>query len=66
MVERGLERGELRPGPQLALIGDLLVGPLFWRLLMTGDPLDEAFAEGLVDGVLGGLGMGAPAASAAP
>lgn len=58
VVERGVERGDLRPGPQLALIADLLVGPLFWRLLMTGEPLDEAFATDLVDAVLGGLGNG--------
>ena len=56
IVERGLARGDLRPGPQLALIGELLIGPLFWRLLMTGDPLDAHFAEQLVDSVLGGLG----------
>jgi len=57
VVERGLARGDLRAGPQLALIGELLIGPLFWRLLMTGDPLDEDFAETLVDGVLLGLAV---------
>lgn len=64
VVERGLARGQLRPGPHLSLIGELLVGPLFWRLLMTGDPLDDAFAEQLVDTVLAGLGAdGSGAAS---
>ena len=58
VAERGVARGDLRPGPQLALLGELLAGPLFWRLLMTGDPLDGDFAEGLVDAVLGGLAAG--------
>lgn len=44
VVERGPARGDLRPGPHLAPVGELHVGPLFWRLLMTGDPLDEPFA----------------------
>ena len=69
VVDRGLARGDLRPGPHLALVGELLVGPLFWRLLMTGDPLDEAFASALVDSVLEGLGStpgaGAPTPPAA-
>ena len=56
VVERGVARGDLPDSPRLALIGELLVGPLFWRLLMTGDPLDEQFAADLVDAVLGGLG----------
>ena len=55
VAERGVERGDLRPGPRLALLGELLAGPLFWRLLMTGDPLDGHFAEELVDAVLHGL-----------
>lgn len=56
VVQRGIARGDLPDSPRLALIGELLVGPLFWRLLMTGDPLDEQFAADLVDAVLGGLG----------
>lgn len=60
VVERGVARGDLRRGPQLGLVGELLVGPLFWRLLMTGDPLDERFAEDLVDAVLAGLGVPSP------
>ena len=65
VVERGLVRGDLRPGPHLALVGELLVGPLFWRLLMTGDPLDERFADTLVESVLAGLGADHPRAGSA-
>lgn len=61
VVERGVERGDLRDGPQLALVSELIVGPLFWRLLMTGDALDDAFAAELVDAVLAGLGTRDPA-----
>lgn len=59
-MERALARGDLDPDAPLDLIGDLLVGPLFWRLLMTGEPLDDAFAQRLVEGVLRGLGPPAP------
>ena len=55
VVERGLARGDLRPDAPLDLIGELLVGPLFWRLLLTGEPLEDPFADRLVDGVLDGL-----------
>lgn len=56
VVERGLRRGDLREDAPLELVGELLIGPLFWRLLMTGEPLGEDFPERLVDGVLAGLG----------
>lgn len=55
VVERGLARGDLRGDAPLDLVGELLIGPMFWRLLMTGEPLDGDFPERLVDGVLAGL-----------
>jgi AcrR family transcriptional regulator len=56
VVERGLARGDFDSDAPLDLLAELLIGPLFWRLLLTGDPLDDRFAERLVDGVLAGLG----------
>ena len=55
VAERGVARGDLRAGAHLDLISDLVVGPLFWRLLMTGEPLDESFATRLVETALDGL-----------
>lgn len=55
VLDRGVLRGELRADtdPELAL--DFLGGPLFYRLLVTGGPLDEALAAGTVDVLLRGL-----------
>jgi AcrR family transcriptional regulator len=55
VVDRGLARGDLNPDAPLELVSDLLIGPLLWRLLLTGERLDVATAERLVDAALHGL-----------
>lgn len=55
VTDRGLARGDLDPAAPLELISDLLIGPLFWRLLLTGEPLRSDIAQQLVDAVLHGL-----------
>jgi Tetracyclin repressor-like, C-terminal domain len=45
VLERGIERGELRAGLDIDLALDVLAGPLFYRLLITGGPIDEQLAE---------------------
>lgn len=55
VLTRGIERGELRSGIDLELALDFLGGPLFYRLLVTGGPLDDALALGVVDIMLRGL-----------
>jgi AcrR family transcriptional regulator len=52
ILERGRDRGELRPGADLDLAVDMLHGPTFYRLLVSGAPLDRAFARRLTDQVL--------------
>jgi AcrR family transcriptional regulator len=54
-LERGRERGEIRAGADLELAVDALHGAVFYRLLLSGEPLDAAFAERLADQVLDGL-----------
>jgi AcrR family transcriptional regulator len=54
-VERGRERGEIRPDADLELAVDVLHGAVFYRLLLSGEPLDDAFASRLTDQVLDGL-----------
>ena len=51
-LERGIARGELRPETDVELALDLMSGPLFWRFLVTGGPVDEALAHGAVHAVL--------------
>lgn len=55
VVRRGIERGELRPDVDVELALDFLGGPLFYRLLVTGGPLDEVLARGVVEVMLYGM-----------
>jgi AcrR family transcriptional regulator len=55
-LERGRERGEIREDADLELAVDELHGAVFYRLLLSGEPLDEAFVERLADQVLAGIG----------
>jgi AcrR family transcriptional regulator len=54
-LERGRARGEVRADADLELAVDALHGAVFYRLLLSGEPLDEAFAERLGSQVLAGL-----------
>ena len=51
-LQRGVDRGELRPDADFALIYDLLLGPLFMRSVVRGEPLGRKMAEQTVDLVL--------------
>jgi AcrR family transcriptional regulator len=55
VLERGIERGDLRTDLDLDLALDVLGGPLFYRLLITGGPIDERLAEGVVELILRGF-----------
>ena len=59
-LERGRERGELRPDADLELAVDELHGAVFYRLLLSGKPLDAGFTKQLADQVLIGLAAPAP------
>jgi AcrR family transcriptional regulator len=55
VLERGVARGELRADLDFELALDVLGGPLFYRLLITGGPLDEQLAAGVADLILRGF-----------
>jgi AcrR family transcriptional regulator len=55
-LQRGVERGELRPDADFALIYDLLIGPLFIRSVVRGERLGPDMAEETVDLVLTAFG----------
>jgi AcrR family transcriptional regulator len=55
VLERGIDRGDLRADLDIELALDVLGGPLFYRLLITGGPIDEQLAEGVVDLILRGF-----------
>jgi AcrR family transcriptional regulator len=55
VLGHGIERGDLRRDLDIGLALDVLGGPLFYRLLITGDPIDEQLAEGVTDLILRGF-----------
>jgi hypothetical protein len=55
LIDRGIERGELRPDLDVVLVHELLFGPVYYRLLLSGGRLDGRLAERIVDAVLPGI-----------
>jgi Tetracyclin repressor-like, C-terminal domain len=45
IVDRGVEHGELPPGTDMALFMHAMAAPLYYRLLVTGDPLTQQDAD---------------------
>jgi AcrR family transcriptional regulator len=60
VLARGVERGDLRADLDTDLALDVLGGPLFYRMLVTGGPIDEQLAEGVADLILRGFAPVAP------
>lgn len=52
LTELGIARGELRPDADYELVNELLFGPVYYRLLLSGKPLSRNLAERVVDAVL--------------
>jgi AcrR family transcriptional regulator len=55
VIARGIERGDLRPDLDADVATELLVGPIYFRLIFGG-PLDDDFANKIVDNVYRGYG----------
>ena len=55
VLQRGIDRGELRVDTNLDVAVDALFGPFWYRLLSPHAPLSEAFAQDVVDQLLSGL-----------
>jgi len=63
VIARGIARGDLRPDADPDLATELLVGPVYFRLMFGGE-LTEDFANQVVDTVLNGY-RAAPGTTAA-
>ncbi|AWB43021.1 TetR family transcriptional regulator [Paenibacillus sp. CAA11] len=48
LLERGAQRGELDKDLDAGLYTDLIYGPIFYRLLITGEVLNDEYVERLV------------------
>lgn len=55
VIERGIARGELRAGFKQEVLFDQLYGALYFRLLVSGHPLNPRFTDELVDQAFEGL-----------
>lgn len=55
-VERGIQRGELARDTDVELVLNALAGPLYFSLLITGDPIDDNYARAAVDLILARYG----------
>jgi len=55
LLERAIQRGELPASTDVEAVIDGIYGPLFYRLLVGHAPLDNQFAEALVDQLLMGV-----------
>ena len=53
MLARGVAAGELPPDLDADRALDALLGPVYYRALVTGGPISVAFTDGLVTDVLG-------------
>jgi AcrR family transcriptional regulator len=49
ILPRARDRGEIGPRAQSRPVIEALLGPLYFRLLVTGEALDEEFVERVVD-----------------
>jgi len=54
VVERAIERGELPPTADANLMIEMVIGPLWLRLLLTGEPITEEVADRIVELVIAG------------
>ena len=55
IIARGIERGDLRPDADAGIATEMLVGPVYFRLMFGGE-LDQDFAERVVTMFLSGAG----------
>jgi AcrR family transcriptional regulator len=52
LVDRGIARGDLRRDTDRELFHELLFGPVYYRLMLSGAPLDDGLAARVVDAAL--------------
>jgi AcrR family transcriptional regulator len=55
VLSRAQERGELPPGTDLDVVHDCIVGPIFYRILLSGGRVDATVLGQVLDVVLAGI-----------
>ena len=54
-IRRGIDRGQIRPGTDPAVVVDQLWGACWHRLLLFREPVTDQFAETIVHNIMTGL-----------
>lgn len=65
LVAAAVERGELSPDADPRVVIEALVGAIWFRLLLTGEPIDDEFVDALVALVERGVRSSFPASTSA-
>lgn len=55
LLEKGVQLGELKKNIDIDICIDLIYGPIFYRLLVTGEPLDESYVQQLIVNAFEGI-----------
>ncbi|MBH0333438.1 TetR family transcriptional regulator [Brevibacillus brevis] len=55
LFEKGIQRGDLKENLDVELCIDLVYGPIFYRLLVTGDELNDSYMLDLVTNAFEGI-----------
>ena len=55
VLRRAIDRGQIRPDVDVPAVMDQLYAPLYWRLMMRHQPLEDTLADELVDNLLAGV-----------
>src|SRR5277367_1294810 len=64
VVRRAVRRGELDPGTPELLIVELAVAPVYMRLFLSREPVDDAYLDSVIEHVLASCGAHAPTVDA--
>jgi AcrR family transcriptional regulator len=57
VLKRAIDRGQIRPDIDIPAVMDQLFAPIYYRLIMHHEPLNEELAVTLVDNVLAGVSL---------
>jgi tetracycline repressor-like protein len=62
ILDRAIARGNIRRDADIEIANELLFGPVYYRLFLSGKPLNKDFAERAVDAFMAyaRAGRGAP------
>jgi AcrR family transcriptional regulator len=58
LLARGIKRGDIRVDADIDLANELLFGPIYYRLLLSGKPLNQDLVRRVVDAFMSALGTG--------